>query len=103
MGSLAGKSPASTYKSLLKVADETDGVSSTISRIEDGEGTASCVQISDDQLFVAPQNDNTTSTFSVRDTSGGFLINADTSNSLIKVGSTQTSANTQLLEFHAKT
>jgi len=27
MGSLAGKSPANTYKSLLKVADETNGVS----------------------------------------------------------------------------
>ena len=42
MGSLAGKSPANTYKSLLKVADETNGVSDTISQIEDGEGTASC-------------------------------------------------------------
>ena len=41
MGSLAGKSPADTYKSLLKVTDETNGVSTSASRIEDGEGTAS--------------------------------------------------------------
>ena len=40
MGSLAGKSPANTYKSLLKVADETNGVTSSISQIEDGEGQA---------------------------------------------------------------
>ena len=33
MGSLAGKSPASTYKSLLKVADETNGVSTSVSTI----------------------------------------------------------------------
>ena len=39
MGSLAGKSPANTYKSLLKVADETNGVSTTASQIQDGEGT----------------------------------------------------------------
>ena len=63
MGSLAGKSPANTYKSLLKVADETNGVSTSASRIEDGEGTASCVAIGDDNLTVQPQNDNTTSTF----------------------------------------
>ena len=43
MGSLAGKSPSATYKSLLKVADETNGVSSSISQIEDGEGTSTCL------------------------------------------------------------
>ena len=32
MGSLSGKSPASTYKSLLKVADETNGVSGSASK-----------------------------------------------------------------------
>ena len=40
MGSLAGKSPKDTYKSLLKVADETNGVSTSNSQIEDGKGTA---------------------------------------------------------------
>ena len=29
MGSLVGKSPANTYKSLLKVADETNGISTS--------------------------------------------------------------------------
>ena len=29
MGSLANKSPANTYKSLLKVADETNGISTS--------------------------------------------------------------------------
>ena len=36
MGSLSGKSPASTYKSLLKVSDETNGISTSASQIEDG-------------------------------------------------------------------
>ena len=39
MGTLAGKSPANTYKSLLKVADETNGISTSVSQLEDGEGT----------------------------------------------------------------
>ena len=46
MGSLAGKSPSSTYKSLLKVADETNGVSTSTSQIEDGEGTSTCLSVS---------------------------------------------------------
>ena len=65
MGSLVGKSPASTYKSLLKTADETNGISTTGTNIEDGEGTKSCITISDDILSVMPQNDNTTTTFNV--------------------------------------
>ena len=103
MGTLAGKSPASTYKSLLKVADETNGVSTSLSQIEDGEGTSSCLYISDDNIQIQPQNDNTSTTLRVRDTSGATFLNVDTSNSVVKVGSTATPANTQLLEFHAKT
>jgi hypothetical protein len=99
MGSLAGKSPADTYKSLLKVTDETNGVSTSASRIEDGEGTASCVAIGDDNLTVQPQNDNTTSTFTVSNASGTTILAADTSNTTVKVGSSQTHANTQILEF----
>ena len=103
MGSLAGKSPASTYKSLLKVADETNGVSTTASQIEDGEGTATCVTIFDDGFAIQPQNDNSTSTFEVKNASGTRIIRADTSNAVIKVGTTLTVANSQILEFHAKT
>ncbi len=102
MGSLANKSPANTYKSLLKVADETNGVSTSVSRIEDGEGTATCAVISDDNLGIQPQNDDSTSAFYVRANSGSYLCRVDTSNILFKVGSTLTPANTQILEFHAR-
>ena len=103
MGTLAGKSPAGTYKSLLKVADETNGISTSVSQLEDGEGTASCLSISDDQIIIQPQNDNTTNTFGIRQTDGTYLLKVDTSNAVINLGSTATPANTQLLEFHAKT
>mgnify|MGYP003628638811 FL=1 len=102
MGSLAGKSPANTYKSLLKVADETNGISTSASQIEDGEGTKSCLYVSDDGLLIRPVNDNTTTTFFVRGATGTGILAADTSNNVVKVGSTQTPANSQILEFHAK-
>ena len=56
MGSLAGKSPSSTYKSLLKVADETNGVSTSTSQIQDGEGTNTCLKVSDDNLINFEKN-----------------------------------------------
>ena len=101
MGSLAGKSPSTTYKSLLKTSDETNGVSTSLSTIEDGEGTKTCLQISDDQLAIIPQNDNTTTTVRIRSTGGTQIFSADTTNNIVKVGSTATPANTQLLEFNA--
>jgi len=99
MGSLAGKSPANTYKSLLKVADETNGVSGTASQIEDGEGTSTCISVGDDNFKVKPQSDNTTTTFEVENASGSNLLTVDSSNSLVKVGTSQVSATTQLLTF----
>ena len=99
MGSLGGKSPANTYKSLLKVADESHGVSTTTSQIEDGEGTSTCVSISDDSLKIKPQNDNTTTTLEVENESGANILTVDTTNSCVKVNATQTYANTQILEF----
>ena len=102
MGSLAGKSPANTYKSLLKVADETNGVSGTVSLIQDGEGTDTCMSISDDQIAIVPQNDDTTTTERIRSTDSTQIFSADTTNKVVKVGSTSTPANSQLLEFHAR-
>ena len=99
MGSLRGKSPANTYKSLLKVRDETNGVSNVVSIIEDGEGTASCLSVSDDNLLVYPQNDDSTSAFAVRDVAGNYVLKVDSSNTLVKIGSTATAANTQILSY----
>ena len=100
MGSLAGKSPANTYKSLLKVADETSGITSSASNIEDGEGTASCTSIGTRSLKVTPTA-NTTTTFEVENASGTNILTVDTTNSCVKTGTAQTYANTQILDFSA--
>lgn len=100
MGSLAGKSPKDTYKSLLKVADETNGVTGTLSTVEDGEGTSSSLSVSQGQIMIYPNSD-TIRTLRVRNASGTDLLVVDTSNSLVKVGTSQVSATTQLLTFSA--
>ena len=100
MGSLAGKSPANTYKSLLKVADETNGVTTTPSVIEDGEGTATCLDVSANKFRVTPNSDNNEG-FAVKKSTGSNIFTVDTSNDLIKVGTSQVSATTQLLTFNA--
>jgi hypothetical protein len=100
MGSLAGKSPANTYKSLLKVADETNGVSGTKSTIEDGEGTASALSLSDKVVHIQGNGD-ATGTLKVMTNNGTLLLAVDSSNQLVKVGTSQVSATTQLLTFAA--
>lgn len=45
MSTLAGRSPALTYPELLKIAS-TSGITSTLSTVEDGDGTASALKIS---------------------------------------------------------
>ena len=98
MGRLAGKSPANTYKSLLKVADETNGVTGTLSNVEDGEGTSSSLNVSNSQTRINPSA-NTTATFRVNTADNTNLFIVDTNNSLVKVGTSQVSATTQLLTF----
>ena len=98
MGSLAGKSPANTYKSLLKVADETNGVSGSASQIEDGEGTSTCLQISTTVAHFKPASD-VNAALKVERANGDDLLTVDTNNSLVKVGTSQVSATTQLLTF----
>ena len=100
MGSLAGKSPANTYKSLLKVADETNGVSDTFSQIEDGEGTASCLSVTRAQLQVKGLEDST-GTLQVKKSGGASILKVDTSNNAVLVGSSLVNATTQLLTFSA--
>jgi hypothetical protein len=98
MGSLAGKSPKDTYKSLLKVADETNGVSGTKSTIEDGEGTASALSLSDKVVHIQGNGD-ATGTLKVMTNNGTLLLQVDSTNQLVKVGTSQVSATTQLLTF----
>ena len=95
--SLTGKTLANTYKDLLKVDNSNNGVDSTGRRITDGQGNNSCVQISDDTLKITPQNDNTTTTFVVTNSSNSALLTVDSTNSIVNALGNK--VNTQYANF----
>ena len=97
--SLAGKSPAQTYRSLLKMHSDTDGITTTSTRVYDGNGQQSSVLLSDDQFMVRPTTHDTSNNFTVADKSGTHYVNASGADMVLKVGSTLTAANTQLLMY----
>ena len=82
--SFTGKTKASTYKDILQMDNSNSGIDTTIRTIKDGEGTASALQMSDDQVKVKPQNDDTTSVVEVQDKDGNTLFVVDSSNDLVK-------------------
>lgn len=103
MGSLSGKSPSVTYKSILKVTDETNGIGTSLLAIEDGLGQPTCISVSDDNFSVKPINDNTTTSLEVKTKGNNVILSVDTTNECVKTGVTQTYANTQILYFSANT
>jgi len=82
--SLTGKTKASTYKDILQMNNSNSGIGTSSNRVVDGEGTASCISLSDDSLTVRPVNDDTIATFFVRSQSGTNLFAVDSNNSVTK-------------------
>ena len=95
--SLSGKTLANTYKDLLQVDNSNSGIDGVTRIIKDGEGTNSCVSLSDDILAVKPQDDDTVATFIVYDKSGSTLFYVDSTNS--KVSALGNYLNTQYASF----
>lgn len=97
--SLTGKTLASTYKSLLRVNDDTNGIDTNLETVTDGEGTVSSISLSDDRLAVQPQVHDTTTTFRVNDKDANALLTVDATNDLVKAGIGQHIVNTNIKQF----
>jgi hypothetical protein len=74
--SLTGKTKASTYKDLLTISNNNNGIGTSVKSVMTGEGTSSSLQLSDDNSLVKPNNDNTATT----------VFSVDTINSQVKAG-----------------
>ena len=98
--SLTGKTKAGSYKDLLQMNNGNSGVDTTTRNVVDGEGTASALSLSDDQITVIPQDDDTTDVFSVSDKDSNRLFKVDSSNDLVKAGIGQHIVNTQVKGFN---
>ena len=97
--SLTGKTKANSYKDILQMNNSNSGIDTTTRNIVDGEGTASAISISDDQLVLQPQNDDSTSLLRVRGKDGNNLLLVDSSNDVVKAGIGQHIVNTNIKEF----
>ena len=88
------------FKRLLQVNQATNtGVDATTRNIQDGDGNNTSISLSDDSLFVKPQNDNTTRTLAVQNSDGDIILSVDTTNSRVNVGKDQARATTLFKEM----
>ena len=97
--SLTGKTKASSYKDLLQMNNSNSGIGTALRNVLDGEGTASALNLSDDNLKVQPINDDSTTVLSVSDKDANTLLAVDSSNDLVKAGIGQHIVNTNIKEF----
>ena len=97
--SLTGKSKAGTYKDLLQMNNSNSGISTATRHIVDGEGTISALAISDDNVTIQPQNDDTTSTVRIRAKDGANIFVVNSSDKKIKAGANLNIVNTQYAYF----
>ena len=100
MPTFTGKTFASFYKNILGIDNSSHtGIGSFADRIQDGAGNNTAIRLSDDQLAVAPNNDDTTNTLNVMNTDGNSVLAVDTTNSKVLIGASQVAANTQYAHF----
>ena len=97
--SLTGKTKASTYKDILQMNNSNSGIGASVRNVVDGEGTASVISMSDDNIQIRPQNDDTTALLIVRDKDGNSLLVVDSSNDLVKAGIGQHIVNTGIKDW----
>ena len=62
MADLTSKSPANTYKDLLtvNVSSDNEGLETSLKRVSDGEGVASSIELSSNDLNVSTHNGSST-------------------------------------------
>jgi|TARA_R100000084_G_scaffold48201_2_gene19929 hypothetical protein len=96
--SLTNKTIASSYGDILQVDNSGSGRTANGTRVKDGLGQSTAMTLGGNSMNLTPSSDNT-STFAVEKSNGDDLLVVDTTNSLIKAGTTQSYVNTQIKEF----
>ena len=95
---LTNKTIASTYGDILQVDNSGSGRTANGTTIKDGLGQSTSLTLGSKGASITPSA-NSTGTFLVENLAGTDILAVDTSNSVVKVGTTQTYANTQVKEF----
>ena len=95
---LTNKTIASAYGDILQVENSGSGRTANGTNIKDGLGQSTALRLGQNKASISPSSDSTT-TFGVSTAGGTSLIVVDTSNSAVKVGTSQSYANTQIQKF----
>ena len=96
--SLTNKTIASSYGDILQVSNSGSGRTANGTVIKDGLGQSTSLKLGAKGASITPSA-NSTRTFLVENNAGTDLLAVDTTNSLVKAGTTQTYVNTQIKEF----
>ena len=95
---LTNKTIASTYGDILQADNSGSGRTANGTTIKDGLGQSTALKLGQNKAKISPSSDSTT-TFSVASTGGTNLLVVDSTNSAVKLGTTQSYANTQIQKF----
>ena len=95
---LTNKTIASTYGDILQVDNSGSGRTANGTVVKDGLGQSTALTLGGDKIKITPSSDSTT-TLTVETSGGTDLLVVDSTNSAVKLGSTQTYANTQIQRF----
>ena len=91
---------SSFFKRIFQISQTSNvGVDATTRRVETGDGANTVLALSDDQLLVQPNVDDTTGVFIVNKVAGNAVLAVDTVNSKVLGGASQTALNTQYAHF----
>jgi len=93
MASFTGSSPASTYKDILQIDNSNAGIATSLKSVKDGAGNQSALYVSDDQVKVRPENDDTTLALDVQNQNGSSKFAVDTTNNYVKALGHQVNTN----------
>ena len=95
--SLTGKTVSASYKDILQVDNSGSGLTTSLQVVKDGEGNQSCLYISDDNLKIQPENDDTAVLVTINDKDSNNLVQIDSTNDLVKA--LGNNVNTQFAHF----
>ena len=82
MAGLTGKTPAATYKDLLKIENSNAGIDDTLRQVQDGTGDGSALYIETNSVKIKPEADDT-ALLDIHDKDGNSKFKVDTSNDLV--------------------
>tara|TARA_R100001463_G_scaffold28889_2_gene66002 strand:- start:774 stop:1553 length:780 start_codon:yes stop_codon:yes gene_type:complete len=95
---LTNKTIASTYGDILQVDNSGSGRTANGTVVKDGLGQSTALTLGGDKIKITPSSDSTTA-LTVETSGGTDLLVVDSTNSAVKLGSTQTYANTNIQRF----